>query len=92
MLHIIGLVVHLSSAGHAKISFIGAILKKDAQELKSYCHELGLVVEPTKRKQGAEKEIDDFIISYSKVKHTNEDVKYNDVEDAKAEVKWLNWN
>ena len=62
MLHIIGLVVHLSSNGHTRVSFVGAILKKDAHELKSYCHELGMVVEPTKTKG----EVDDFIISFTK--------------------------
>jgi hypothetical protein len=66
MLHIIGLVVHLSSNGHTRVSFVGAILKKDAHELKSYCHELGMVVEPTKTKGEEGKEVDDFIISFTK--------------------------
>ena len=48
MLHIIGLVVHLSSRGEENLSFIASILKKQVGELKSYCHELGLVVDAKK--------------------------------------------
>lgn len=68
MLHIIGLVVHLSSIGHAKLSFIAAILKKEVHELKPYCHELGMIVDPAKTKQENGSQVDDFIISLSKRK------------------------
>ena len=37
MLHVIGLVVHLSVHQEANLSFIAAILKKQTNELKSYC-------------------------------------------------------
>jgi len=50
MLHIIGLVVHLSSCGSAKLSFLSRILKKEEKELKNYCIELGLKLEQCKSK------------------------------------------
>lgn len=65
MLHIMGLVVHLSASGEENLSFIAAILKKQVAELKSYCHELGMVVDACKTKtEGGE--IDDFRVSFSK--------------------------
>ena len=48
MLHIIGLVVHLTSAHSAKLSFLARILKKETKELKNYCVELGFKLEPCK--------------------------------------------
>ena len=62
MLHIIGLVVHLSSTQSAKLSFLSKILKKEAKELKNYCVELGMKLEPCKtmdRESG--KEFDDSV-------------------------------
>lgn len=60
MLHIIGLVVHLSSSGSAKLSFLARILKKETKELKSYCVELGFRLEPCKSlDQETGKEYDD---------------------------------
>lgn len=42
MLHIIGLVVHLSPSSSTKLSFLTQILKKEEKELKNYCLELGM--------------------------------------------------
>lgn len=50
MLHIIGLVVHLQTSNSAKLSFLSKILKKEDKELKNYCVELGLKLEPCKSK------------------------------------------
>ena len=64
MLHIIGLVVHLSSTNSAKLSFLSRILKREDKELKNYCIELGLKLEPckTRDKDGPEgAEFDDFV-------------------------------
>ena len=69
ILHIIGLVVNLSSSLSAKLSFLSRILKKDASELKHFCLELGLRLEPCKTKdRETEKEIDDFVarLKYAK--------------------------
>jgi len=68
MLHIIGLVVHLSSNGSAKLSFLSRILKKEEKELKNYCLELGLRLEPCKtRDRDTDREYDDF---NARLKHT----------------------
>lgn len=48
MLHIIGLVVHLSSTQSAKLSFLAKILKKESKELRNYCLELGMRLETCK--------------------------------------------
>ena len=62
MLHIIGLVVHLSSTGSAKLSFLARILKKEAKELKNYCLELGMKLESCKTMdKETGKEYDDFV-------------------------------
>lgn len=71
MLHIIGLVVHLSSSGDENLSFIAAILKKQVSELKSYCHELGMQVDAVKT-QADGAEIDDFRVSFNKKRDTTE--------------------
>lgn len=68
ILHIIGLVVHLSSTFSAKLSFLSKILKKEASELKHFCLELGLKLEPCKTKdRETEQEFDDFV---ARLKHT----------------------
>jgi hypothetical protein len=68
MLHIIGLVVHLSSNSSVKLSFLSKILKKEASDLKHYCLELGLKLEPCKTKdRETEQEFDDFV---ARLKHT----------------------
>jgi hypothetical protein len=62
ILHIIGLVVHLSASQSAKISFLSRILKKEASELKHFCLELGLKLEPCKtRDRETEQEFDDSV-------------------------------
>lgn len=68
ILHIIGLVVHLSSNSSAKLSFLSKILKKESSELKHYCLELGLKLEPCKTKdRETEQEFDDLV---ARLKHT----------------------
>jgi hypothetical protein len=60
MLHIIGLMVHLSTTHSAKLSFLSRILKREASELKNYCVELGLRLEACKSKdRETGKEFDD---------------------------------
>ena len=71
MLHIIGLVVHLSSSGSENLSFVAAILKKQVNDLKTYCHELGLIVD-AKKTTTKDGEIDDFRISLNKKKPEEE--------------------
>lgn len=62
MLHIIGLVVHISPVQSAKISFLSRILKKEEKELKNYCLELGLKLEACKSmNKETGKEVDDFV-------------------------------
>lgn len=62
MLHIIGLVVHLQSTQSAKVSFLSRILKKEDKELKNYCTELGLRLEPCKSvDKESGKEFDDLV-------------------------------
>jgi len=62
MLHIIGLVVNLSSTFSAKLSFLSKILKKDASELKHFCIELALKLDPCKTKdRETGQEFDDFV-------------------------------
>ena len=71
MLHIIGLVVNLSATLSAKLSFLSRILKKDSSELKHFCLELGLRLEPCKTKdRETEQEIDDFIARLKNAKST----------------------
>lgn len=48
-LHIIGLVVHMSTQKRSRGSFLARILKKDISELKNYFKELGLVTENTEK-------------------------------------------
>ena len=62
MLHIIGLMVHLSTTHSAKLSFLSRILKREAKELKNYCVELGLRMEVchTKDRESG-KEFDDHV-------------------------------
>lgn len=68
MLHIIGLVIHLSSSNSAKLSFLARILKKEEKELKNYCLELGLKLEPCKTKdRDTDREFDDFV---ARLKHS----------------------
>jgi len=67
MLHIMGLVVHLSATGNINLSFIAAILKKQVGELKTYCNELGMIIDAKKTKTESG-EIDDFKVSFSKRK------------------------
>ncbi len=68
MLHIIGLVVHLSQNSSAKLSFLSKILKKEALDLKHYCLELGLKLEPCKTMdRETEQEFDDLV---ARLKHT----------------------
>jgi hypothetical protein len=62
MLHIIGLVVHISPVQSAKLSFLSRILKKEEKELKNYCLELGLKLEACKStNKETGKEVDDFV-------------------------------
>jgi hypothetical protein len=66
ILHIIGLVVHLSSTYSAKLSFLSRILKKESSELKQYCLELGLKLESCKTTdRETNKEYDDFVARLS---------------------------
>ena len=74
MLHIMGLVVHLSATGNINLSFIAAILKKQVSELKTFCHELGMIVDAKKTKTESG-EIDDFRVSFSKKKADEEEAK-----------------
>jgi hypothetical protein len=67
MLHIMGLVVHLSATGNINLSFIAAILKKQVSELKTYCQELGMIIEQKKTKTESG-DIDDFRVSFNKKK------------------------
>jgi hypothetical protein len=62
MLHIIGLMVHLSTTHSSKLSFLSRILKREAKELKSYCAELGMRLEVCKTKdRETGKEFDDYV-------------------------------
>ena len=49
MLHIIALVIHISTSGVAWGSFIAKILKKEQKELQSYFRELGAYTKDKKR-------------------------------------------
>lgn len=81
-LHIIGIVVHLSTQRVSKGYFLERILKKNIGDLKSYFTELGLHVEPCKRqdKDGGKK-IDDVLVSF---KRTAIDTKSGKTEVAKT--------
>jgi len=63
MLNIIGIVIHLSPSFRAKLTFLCRILKKEPSELKSYCIELGLKLDPCKTKdRETGNEFDDFLV------------------------------
>ena len=63
MLHIIGIVIHLSPSFSTKLTFLCRVLKKEPSELKSYCIELGLKLDPCKtRDRETGKELDDFLV------------------------------
>ena len=53
ILHIIGLVIHLSTGGVAYGHFLAKILKKDMKDLSSYFRELGAYTEIKPRQQKA---------------------------------------
>jgi hypothetical protein len=62
MLHIIGLVVELQTNSAVKLSFLSQILKRETKELKNYCVELGLKLDPCKTKdRETGKEFDDIL-------------------------------
>lgn len=62
ILNIIGLVVHLQSNNAVKLSFLSQILKRESKELKNYCTELGLRLDPCKTKdRETGKEFDDLL-------------------------------
>lgn len=68
MLHIIGLVVHLSTSSSTKLSFLTQILKKEEKELKNYCLELGLKLDQcTTRDEDTAKEFPDYL---ARLRHT----------------------
>ena len=54
ILHIIGLVIHLSTGGVAHGHFLARILKTDMKELSSYFRELGAYTEIKPRTQKPE--------------------------------------
>jgi hypothetical protein len=79
ILHIIGLVVNLSATNSAKLSFLSRILKKEEKDLKNYCVELGLKLEPCKtRDRDTDKEFDDFV---ARLKHHSGGKAYAKKED-----------
>lgn len=60
MLHVTGLMAHLSPTYSVKLSLLSRVLKREPTELKSYCTELGLRLETCKSwDRETEKEIDD---------------------------------
>lgn len=68
MLHIIGLVIHISTSGVAWGSFIAKILKKETKELESYFRELGAYTKAKKRddKRSGEK-VNDALVSFRNI-------------------------
>ena len=68
MLHIIALVIHISTRGVAWGSFIAKILKKDQKELQSYFKELGVFTKDKKRddKRTGEK-MQDVLVSFKQI-------------------------
>jgi len=61
--HIIGLSVILNH-NKIKMSFLSKILKKEASDLKMFCTELGMSVEPIKTlDKKTNKNVDDFLVS-----------------------------
>ena len=92
ILHIIGVTVTLSASGAAKGSFIGAILKKDISELKSFCTELGLHVEPFKsekvsKSDGKKVVTNDLLISFDRRKPVIKEPKPEESQADKTEEK-----
>ena len=68
ILHIIGLVLHLSTNGVAYGHFLAKILKKDQSELKSYFQELGAHIVPTERlEKSSGKKVSDSLVSFKKI-------------------------
>ena len=52
----------MSPSYSAKLTFLCRILKKEPNELKSYCNELGMKLDPCKtRDRETGKEFDDFL-------------------------------
>jgi len=73
--HIIGLSVILNN-NKIKMSFLSKILKKEASDLKMYCTELGMSVDPIKtldKKTG--KNVDDFNVSNRAVNKVQKEEK-----------------
>ena len=58
MLHIIGLVIHMSTGEVAYGHFLAKILKKDTNELKSYFKELGVYTENKPRPEKSTEALD----------------------------------
>ena len=64
-LTIIALVVHLSTQGKSKGYFLERILKKSIAELRSYFKELGMLEEPTKRRdRESGEDLDDVFVYF----------------------------
>ena len=65
-LTIIALVVHLSTQGKSKGYFLERILKKSIGDLRSYFKEVGLMEEPTTRRdRETEKDVPDVFVYFS---------------------------
>lgn len=65
ILNIIGVVVHLSTRGVSKVSFLQKILKRDINELKNYFRELGLTLDPiTITNEESGEKFEDFKVSF----------------------------
>ena len=77
IMHIIGLVIHLSTRGVAHGHFLAKILKKDMKELSSYFREIGAhtEIQPRAQKSGDENKDDPkventVLVSFRKI-HVN---------------------
>ena len=73
MLHIIALVIHISTSGVAWGSCIAKILKKEQKELQTYFRELGAYTKDKKRddKRTGEK-VSDVLVSFRNIGVFNE--------------------
>ena len=87
ILHIIGLVIHLSTGGVAHGHFLARILKTDMKELSSYFRELGAYTEikPRTQKAGYESKDDQkventVLVSFRKI-HMNNNGKETQEEN-----------
>ena len=73
ILHIIGLVIHLSTNGVAWGSFIAKILKKDQKELQNYFRELGVHTGEKKRDDKRTGEtIQDMLVAFKHISIGND--------------------